>query len=205
MMRPCPEHVIRRSEHSVEEVLSAISSGQKINSYGGRIGMYRLRSRMYLMHGIDCAYCGLKGSFFAVERHKRAKGKWGRWRLHLYAELPDGGARLMTIDHVIPRAASGRNHINNLLPACSRCNFKKGEMTVNEWLHHRDHRQAFYYEHVINWKKLYNWKHMKRIFMFVLRNKKLPTLPRKKRAVHLETPVLQNENARWLLYNSGTF
>lgn len=40
------------------------------------------------------------------------------------------GARLdrssATLDHIIPRAAGGTNHLSNLLLSCAGCNRKKG-------------------------------------------------------------------------------
>lgn len=37
------------------------------------------------------------------------------------------------IDHVIPRARGGGDEIENLAPACSRCNFSKYARTPEEW------------------------------------------------------------------------
>lgn len=39
-----------------------------------------------------------------------------------------------TIDHVIPLSRGGEHTIENLRPACSRCNFAKHTKTAMEWL-----------------------------------------------------------------------
>lgn len=37
------------------------------------------------------------------------------------------------IDHVVPRARGGTNHVENLVPACSWCNGRKGARLLEEW------------------------------------------------------------------------
>ena len=37
-----------------------------------------------------------------------------------------------TLDHIIPRAASGDNRLSNLIPACRACNEKKGDTVPPE-------------------------------------------------------------------------
>jgi 5-methylcytosine-specific restriction endonuclease McrA len=37
------------------------------------------------------------------------------------------------IDHVVPRAGGGSNDIDNLTPACARCNWGKHARTPEEW------------------------------------------------------------------------
>lgn len=37
------------------------------------------------------------------------------------------------VDHVLPRAKGGTDAIDNLVPACARCNNAKGTKTVEEW------------------------------------------------------------------------
>lgn len=38
-----------------------------------------------------------------------------------------------TIDHVIPSARGGSDELDNLVPACRRCNCNKGKLTPEEW------------------------------------------------------------------------
>jgi len=37
------------------------------------------------------------------------------------------------VDHVIPRSRGGSDDIDNLVPACARCNLSKGARTLQEW------------------------------------------------------------------------
>lgn len=39
----------------------------------------------------------------------------------------------LEIDHMIPRAQGGTNHIENLTPACFRCNSSKRNRTVDQF------------------------------------------------------------------------
>lgn len=39
-----------------------------------------------------------------------------------------------TIDHVVPISAGGRDEIQNVLPACKRCNASKGSRKLETWL-----------------------------------------------------------------------
>lgn len=56
-------------------------------------------------HGYQCVYCGIRGS--------------RRLRLHK--------------EHVVPLARGGRHHIDNIRPACPRCNLIKGTLTGDEF------------------------------------------------------------------------
>lgn len=40
----------------------------------------------------------------------------------------------LTIDHIVPLSRGGSNFIDNIVPACSRCNFEKHTMTAEEFL-----------------------------------------------------------------------
>jgi hypothetical protein len=50
--------------------------------------------------------------------------------------------RRWCIDHVVPRAQSGRNFYRNLVSCCVDCNWKKGERSAEEFLRslYREHR-----------------------------------------------------------------
>jgi 5-methylcytosine-specific restriction endonuclease McrA len=47
------------------------------------------------------------------------------------------GADADTIDHVLPLSRGGLHEIDNLVPACSSCNFEKHDKTPMEWFSHR--------------------------------------------------------------------
>lgn len=46
----------------------------------------------------------------------------------------------LTLDHFIPKSASGRHHFDNLVPACVHCNNKKGSENAYDWYR----KQTFY-------------------------------------------------------------
>ncbi len=196
----CPKHLIRRSEHSIEDVFSALATRhRRLDGVGG---VFNRRIKTYWICGTTCVYCGLKGSFFAIEKNRR--GKYRNWHLNLYAELPDGGVRLMTVDHVIPRSKGGSNGYDNRAPACARCNSKKSDMLVAEWLEHKDFTPSFYYVTAINWKSLFKWTHVVRRVRYILRYWRLPHIPKKKMKVRHTIPVLRNKNVRWMLSSKPT-
>lgn len=43
------------------------------------------------------------------------------------------GADASHVDHQIPKARGGSDHIDNLVPSCAPCNIAKGMMTAEEW------------------------------------------------------------------------
>lgn len=62
--------------------------------------------------------------------------KFSLWHYHCaYCLLPQEllPAKL-TIDHVVPLCRGGQHTIDNIVPACSRCNSSKGKKLVSEWL-----------------------------------------------------------------------
>lgn len=38
-----------------------------------------------------------------------------------------------TVDHMTPYKKGGTNYINNIMPACLKCNGQKGDLTMEEW------------------------------------------------------------------------
>ena len=81
---------------------------------------------MFKFKGTTCVYCGLEGTFFAVERHPNAMG----WHLNLYAVDDIGDEVLMTKDHIVPRAKGGPNTLDNLQPMCTLCNGDKADTVI---------------------------------------------------------------------------
>lgn len=63
-----------------------------------------------------CWYCGIHLLKPNPERHsERDRERW------------------YTIDHATPRSRGGSDTIENLVPACNRCNGDKSDMTVEEY------------------------------------------------------------------------
>lgn len=60
-------------------------------------------SRMLLIYGHRCAYCG------------------------------GGAGEVLEIEHVVPLSRGGRHSIGNVVPACARCNQTKNDRLLVEW------------------------------------------------------------------------
>ena len=55
----------------------------------------------------------------------------------------------VTIDHVVPKSRGGPESLENLVPACQRCNVAKGDGTPGEFLAHKgfcEHKVLEWYE-----------------------------------------------------------
>lgn len=83
------------------------------------------RIRCYATKGVVCAYCGMRGDFFAIE--KNASQNTDKFHLNLYHVSEKGNQVLMTVDHIFPKSKGGSNDMSNLQPLCSICNFKKSD------------------------------------------------------------------------------
>ena len=81
------------------------------------------RYALFFNKGFECAHCGLKGSYFSLEKDK---GTSTRPHLNLYAINATGHEVLMTKDHIIPKSKGGANHFHNYQVLCQPCNMEKG-------------------------------------------------------------------------------
>lgn len=121
-------HILRKSVHSIDEVLplipewDGIVKERRIEFDGDMIYIDSLRYFAFKKSNCTCVKCGLKGAFFAKERHEKDKS----YHLNLYAIDADGNEVLMTKDHYIPVAKGGSDHIGNLNTMCAPCNHAKG-------------------------------------------------------------------------------
>lgn len=79
-------------------------------------------TRKLLKLGAQCALCGIKMHSFGLTPTDKK-----HYALSIYAKHPDGDLVLLTIDHIIPRAAGGSNSTLNLQCACCRCNNAKAD------------------------------------------------------------------------------
>lgn len=120
---------VRHGTVNLEEFLPLIVVGANYKSkdnavtlFGHSIRTCSLRLQTFAVRGTRCAACGIEGAFFAVEG--LASGQNG-FHANLYA-MRDGKEVLMTMDHVIPTSANGRDHISNAQTLCSPCNHAKG-------------------------------------------------------------------------------
>ena len=77
------------------------------------------RLQTFYDHGTECVYfgCSAKGT------------KLVQWKANdnsIHMDLFTDDDVMMTVEHVIPRSLGGKNHISNYLPACQRCNERRG-------------------------------------------------------------------------------
>ncbi|MBP7497975.1 MAG: HNH endonuclease [Bacteroidales bacterium] len=88
---------------------------------GKNIRLSLKNAKIFYEKGISCINCGIKGSYFAVEKDKGAG-----LHLDLYAKKETGDV-MMTVDHIIPSSKGGSNKNDNLQTMCKICNEKKAD------------------------------------------------------------------------------
>jgi 5-methylcytosine-specific restriction endonuclease McrA len=128
---------VRLKKCDIEKTLKAIiehnngSTGieykerdKRISFDGEQIKLSSLRLRTFATHGIECVDCGVKASFFAMERHRFDE----KYHLNLWAVRDDGEQVLMTHDHILARSLGGADNIANTQTMCMICNFEKGKI-----------------------------------------------------------------------------
>ena len=65
------------------------------------------RLAIYLRDGMACAYCGA---------------------------TVEGTKKPLSLDHLIPCSKGGGNHEGNLITCCLKCNSRRGDMDLSDWL-----------------------------------------------------------------------
>lgn len=138
----------RKETYPVEAVLPFI--GEVLRDYDGDLMDMSSQRYVVFAHSVECVCCGLRGTYFAKERHtkrvparhehyrtragKRARRvvEWGfvpvneRYHFNLYAIREDGTEEMLTKDHIIPRSKGGRDCLENYQTMCRTCNCRKG-------------------------------------------------------------------------------
>lgn len=132
---------VRKSKLPIEQVLADIHQAieasksapmanrfldkQKVTYDGELVKIASTRLMTFAVSGTTCSCCGLKASFFAIERNL-ADEKAGRpYHLNLWGVDSDGDEVLFTHDHTLARSLGGSDHIENTTTMCTVCNFKK--------------------------------------------------------------------------------
>ncbi len=113
---------------SLEEVLPLIGVETSATFFGEKVKLTSRRYKCFKGRGTRCVDCGLKGHYFAVERHRYQNRLTSPYHLNLYHKNADGHEILLTVDHIIPKAQNGSNSIKNLQPMCSPCNAVKADV-----------------------------------------------------------------------------
>lgn len=93
--------------------------------FGENVKLTSHRYKVYATKGVQCAHCGLKGIYFALEQSIVQNTK--KYHFNLYAIDRYGDEVMMTVDHIIPKAKGGSDSLDNKQPLCFKCNNKKGD------------------------------------------------------------------------------
>jgi len=101
-------------------------------------------SRVYLfLKNSKCVFCGLQGTHFAVERHLKkvpfnkqivsVPDKDAGFHVNLYGIDKQGNEVLFTKDHIVAKANGGGDRLSNYQTMCTRCNQKKGALSMEDF------------------------------------------------------------------------
>lgn len=125
-----PTKLLRKETYSIEEVRNKVKDVlfekdkrlAKVDFDGDLIKGNSQRYQTFFTKGCKCVVCGIKGKYFAKERHLQDKS----YHLNLYAVDDNGDEILMTKDHILPRSKGGIDDISNYQTMCKLCNEAKG-------------------------------------------------------------------------------
>lgn len=126
---------------SVEEVLEVVQNepikGQTLTFAGESVPMDTDNLILYKNKGITCQGCGVIGTHFYVEKFGHGSKTYNFWHLNLYAKKSGGKEVLMTKDHIVPKCHGGKNELENYQVMCEKCNTKKGQRGMQEFINSR--------------------------------------------------------------------
>jgi hypothetical protein len=113
---------------SLEEMLELIArdfskkeKSERTEVCGIPVHLTSIRLRTFLKHGTQCACCGLKGQYFAIEREIPKKGSPGPYHVNLWAAF-EGTPVMMTQSSI---QATGPDSLANKQTLCFKCNREK--------------------------------------------------------------------------------
>lgn len=116
------------------DILSELNIGKEKKRFKVICGYkVKMNSQRYAVFkkSLSCAYCGIEGSFFAIEQDSLPTD---HYYLNLYAVDKNGREVLMTKDHIQSKASGGKSILANYQTMCVDCNCKKGSKTETEEL-----------------------------------------------------------------------
>lgn len=90
--------------------------------YQPKIGTPRLK--LFATKGTRCVCCGLQAEGFYLQFNRNQEAK--QPHLGLWGRSDSGKWKLLTIDHIIPKARGGKNRLYNYQVMCQTCNAQKG-------------------------------------------------------------------------------
>ena len=124
----CPTRYVRAGTVPIDVVLPLIRKEVSARLCGKNVRFTSRRYKCYKLRGTTCVSCGLKGHYFAVEKHRywHQKDVSNPYHLNLYHKRKDGVEVMLTVDHIIPLAQNGSDSVKNLQPMCRPCNSRKG-------------------------------------------------------------------------------
>lgn len=131
-------YIRTNTKYPIHFVLANVGH-HRLTLAGHEVKMWSKRYENFIVNGIECVRCGIRGRYFCLERHG-VENERNTWHFNLYALDENGGEVLMTKDHIIPKSKGGSSSIKNFQPMCSLCNCKKADK-VNPWDEIEGHRK----------------------------------------------------------------
>ena len=123
-------HMIVYGEFNAEYIADRIGPNvdpfewnSPVGEVKGRLGTDSMR---LMKTSRTCVICGLQGTIARLETHEIGV----RPHFNFYGDR-NGELILMTKDHIIPRAAGGKDTVSNYQTMCSRCNGMKGCLNIS--------------------------------------------------------------------------
>jgi len=121
--------IITLGKFRVDEVLPFTGPKAPSKDFRAADGTFikvKMRSLRYqtFRKGLVCVCCGIKGTYMALQRFPHEKEHQAHF--NLYGLNQYGHPVLLTKDHIEPKSAGGKDHIDNMQTMCTVCNgFKK--------------------------------------------------------------------------------
>ena len=120
-MPPHIEKLKTISTHSLEEALALLNTSKPeivVNGYRVKVNNPRYR---LIKHNTSCVYCDCEGTKMLLQTNAEHRNM-GSAFFHLYT---DKCGRMLTIDHIMPKARGGTNKDYNYQLMCTHCQLVK--------------------------------------------------------------------------------
>lgn len=120
---------IRHGIYSLNFVMRLKKGHEDLNVDGCVVSLSSERYEVFRLKGTKCPFCGLEGSYFALEKFKVEQKNTtitNRYHFNLYGTNEAGEEIMFTKDHILPKSLGGINHMDNYRTMCKTCNEKRG-------------------------------------------------------------------------------